>query len=934
MVVLETKLMANVSQEMFGEGHAIAMGALEEGEEMPTTAVTPKPLVVSSSTTLYAALAPELSDKSGAFLVDAQVWSAPVKKHATDAENFDKLIWSGQKRAFFPSAANVATGVSVPVALGHGLKFGDLDLLWLRLANPWRLACKSIKCFCCGLMASSSWSDIINTHPIGSGLDAFRASAPPNLQQLQLDINSGELRDYVLDLILALQMLPASRQLPSSCDGKNLFGDLARLTQAINSGDFPVSLILPLLKAVLGNDDEEIIWAKAYELDQRSPTESSPHEQTHAVDHLSQLHHPITPRNDAEQTKLDVKRSRLPKASVKALKQWCDAHSQNPYPTDEEKMNLMSKTGLTGNQLSTWFINARRRGKINPRRASDTSVDGSHSSAISCPPAEVQGWQKMSPLDRWRHSPPEYEAASLRSISRAAAQSEPNSQGSSGSVEFLPSLSILSFGSSQSSSSASSAHSSKSNHSAASLERFSVIEPQRRRRRRKSGKVSLRPPKPQAEKRPYQCTFCTDTFKSKFDWTRHEETLHLSLESWTCTPRGGIDVDPANETATCAFCGIDDTSKSHLESHAYDECKGKHIAARTFYRKDHLRQHLRLVHGVDHFLPSTSKWKYEITQVRSRCGFCSERFIEWSQRNDHLASHFLAGVHMKEWKGCRGLDPGVALLVQNAMPPYLIGAETTAVVPFSATISSRPRANNDPRPTSFEFLTESLSQFVKFAREQGIAITDEHLQQEARFIVYEDNDPWNQTAADNPQWLSLFKQGHGLAESDNQIQGGLVNSVQEPMSTIPGLSMPWTTQDWMSPEVQNTMLTGIGNLAHFDATSMSPQLSRVMPYAWQSPECLAEFRERSLTGRTYDPLAICQPDCLVGTTSPLDVDNTGQTEASQCTLQGNRGAFDQTLNPNLLDTGHNLSTNNYIPVADDNLFQFGMSMGGNGDRMR
>jgi len=288
---------------------------------------------------------------------------------------------------------------------------------------------------------------------------------------------------------------------------------------------------------------------------------------------------------------------------------------------------------------------------------------------------------------------------------------------------------------------------------------------------------------------------------------------------------------------------------------------------------------------------------------------------------------------MKEWKGCRGLDPAVALLVQNAMPPYLIGAETTAVVPFSATTSSRRRGNNDPRPTSFEFLTERIGQFVKLAQERGIAITDEILQQEARCIVYEDDDPWNQTAADNPQWLSLFKQGHGLAESDNQTQGRLVNSVQEPMATIPGLSIPWTSQDWMSPEVQNTMLAGSGNFAQFNATPMSPELTRVMPYAWQSPECLAEFRERSCAGRACNPLAINQPNFSAGTTSPLGTYNTGRTEASQGTLQGNGGTFDQSLNASLLDTGLNIlniSTDIYIPFTDDNLFQFDMSMEENG----
>lgn len=32
--------------------------------------------------------------------------------------------------------------------------------------------------------------------------------------------------------------------------------------------------------------------------------------------------------------------------------------------------------------------------------------------------------------------------------------------------------------------------------------------------------------------RRYQCTFCTDTFKTKYDWQRHEATIHLSLDQW------------------------------------------------------------------------------------------------------------------------------------------------------------------------------------------------------------------------------------------------------------------------------------------------------------------------------------------------------------------------------------------------------------------
>ena len=61
-MVLETKLMTNVTQEMFGEGHAIATAALGE-KQMPSAVMNPKPLVASSATTLYGALAPELSSK-------------------------------------------------------------------------------------------------------------------------------------------------------------------------------------------------------------------------------------------------------------------------------------------------------------------------------------------------------------------------------------------------------------------------------------------------------------------------------------------------------------------------------------------------------------------------------------------------------------------------------------------------------------------------------------------------------------------------------------------------------------------------------------------------------------------------------------------------------------------------------------------------------
>ncbi|KAM0443732.1 hypothetical protein ACHAO4_010467 [Trichoderma viride] len=44
--------------------------------------------------------------------------------------------------------------------------------------------------------------------------------------------------------------------------------------------------------------------------------------------------------------------------------------------------------------------------------------------------------------------------------------------------------------------------------------------------------------------------------------------------------------------------------------------------------------------------------------------------------------------------------------------------------------------------------------------------TDEEIQNQARWIIYDDDDPWNQTAADNAEWLARFKRDVGLTLTD------------------------------------------------------------------------------------------------------------------------------------------------------------------------
>lgn len=64
----------------------------------------------------------------------------------------------------------------------------------------------------------------------------------------------------------------------------------------------------------------------------------------------------------ADDLKLKRKtRNNLPKETTYILLKWLNDHLNYPYPNSFEKNQLMMLTGLNQQQLSNWFINARRR---------------------------------------------------------------------------------------------------------------------------------------------------------------------------------------------------------------------------------------------------------------------------------------------------------------------------------------------------------------------------------------------------------------------------------------------------------------------------------------------------------------------------------------------------------------------------------------------
>lgn len=79
----------------------------------------------------------------------------------------------------------------------------------------------------------------------------------------------------------------------------------------------------------------------------------------------------------------------LPESSVSVLRAWLFEHFLHPYPKDSDKIMLARQTGLTRNQVSNWFINARVRlwkpmvEEMYKEEADDGKIDSNSSSEIA-----------------------------------------------------------------------------------------------------------------------------------------------------------------------------------------------------------------------------------------------------------------------------------------------------------------------------------------------------------------------------------------------------------------------------------------------------------------------------------------------------------------------------------------------------------------------
>lgn len=107
---------------------------------------------------------------------------------------------------------------------------------------------------------------------------------------------------------------------------------------------------------------------------------------------------------------------------------------------------------------------------------------------------------------------------------------------------------------------------------------------------------------------------------------------------------------------------------------------------------------------------------------------------------------------------------------------WLADFRRRAHLPRSEDVQYKEVRSTDPKPIGSTIHSHSrleceLSDFLKLRRSMGVEPTDEELQKQARIIIYEFDDGWNQTAADSSQWLEAFKQRYPQEQETSRGRG-------------------------------------------------------------------------------------------------------------------------------------------------------------------
>ncbi|RTE85304.1 hypothetical protein BHE90_000153 [Fusarium euwallaceae] len=524
--------------------------------------------------------------------------------------------------------------------------------------------------------------------------------------------------------------------------------------------------------------------------------------------------------------------TRFSSRSVRILRNWFADHESHPYPSPKDVKMLQIQTGLSGQQITNWFGNFRRRYKfrtmrpVSPDVLNWTEPLSNSQGAANIPPRRPTPapMEHMNPLQRWEHSPPQHEAAAVSDISRAVA-------------------------------------------------------------------ASVASPSASAPARPRSGRSTRTASSTKYDWERHEKSLHLSLEAWVCSPKGSVETHP-DEGVLCVYCGDANPDQGHLKVHNSSACLERPFEERTFYRKDHLRQHLKLVHSAKYIKWPMETWRSSIEEIRSRCGFCGVEMDSWSNRTDHLASHFKGGRTMADWTGDWGFEPSVIDMLDNAIPPYLIHYEKNSPLPFSALAGPA-----DTPSSAYELIKLECEYYLRGYHDlHAEDLSDKKMQYEACLIIFGAEAISEDHPSSAPSWLrDLLMADHDIAEQARiQPMNQLTKSRMSPLKIngkknifegceLEGslcryigmhISLGLQLSDY---EIQQEACHAISRLEIPSPNPSKRFMEFLVRLIWDSKEWLGPLRERGrffsereIADEGLHPLDMAHLDPFMGQAYPID----------------------------------------------------------------
>ena len=172
----------------------------------------------------------------------------------------------------------------------------------------------------------------------------------------------------------------------------------------------------------------------------------------------------------------------------------------------------------------------------------------------------------------------------------------------------------------------------------------------------------------------YKCTVgCGQSFSRIDVWKKHEAE-QIPREGWICCVPDSFWVEGRK---VCTYCGVQDPDSDHHATAKHPiPCEHRPMGrGRTFFRKEHLKNHLQKVHPAipwHHFL-DRGHFEFEPQFPRVCCLCQSYCFSSFNDRIDHLITHFESGTDPKDE---HAVESEPALDVQVGMENGLDQLET------------------------------------------------------------------------------------------------------------------------------------------------------------------------------------------------------------------------------------------------------------------